>query len=376
MAPDPNKKYKVEYIAAPDVTKFASDFDQQGPDPVGFHVFGEDCCPSCGHSFSDVFPLQAIRVTSTDGLAGVAAKGMGLVRGVITGSGSTFAVDAGYAPGPPAPPTEAIPPHWYAVISCRCTHFHDSDPAATGSTKPDGVLGCGSYWMVKATPDSAALGGMSLTAVPTTADYRTVGAAKAAALAHGTSLTSVQAIAGKWQTALTAILGVLVVTSLVGGRTTLEELDPLSKAIVAALAVLSLTTNVWAIYRFTLAASGRSEIVSTGNPNQLQQADLEPLVEARRALSTFESAVRAAALAFVSALAAMLCVWLLPDAEPDKPATNVQVTVLDPRGKSHTVCGSLEIDPAKRTFSLTPKAEDAQSEMAPLRNLGGVGAHC
>jgi hypothetical protein len=66
--------------------------------------------------------------------------------------------------------------------------------------------------MLGATPNSKAAGGMEPSVVPEDVDYRAWAASKAAALGVFDSLTTVQATASKWQTAMTDLLGVLVIT--------------------------------------------------------------------------------------------------------------------------------------------------------------------
>jgi hypothetical protein len=104
------------------------------------------------------------------------------------------------------------------------------------------------------------------------------------------SLKAVQSSAKGWQTALTAILGLVTVVSLVGGRSTLQMLSGAMQAWIVIFAAVAVAANAWGIYKSTLVLSS--------------------------------------ALAFVAGIVAVGFVWLAPNATP--PAVTVDLMIRPP----------------------------------------------
>jgi hypothetical protein len=370
------KEYLVQYKALTDVSRFRTDYDLQGEDSCGFHVFGVDACPICEHSTSDVFPLKVVSGTSDRRLSNLLRGPGKLIRDVTVGSRKTFTDDAGYTAAVPAvpPPARGAPhlPTYYGLLSCKCSVNHAPAANAPEGTKPTGANGCGAFWMLGATPDLNAAGGMDLSVVPKDVDYRTWAASKAAALGVSDSLTTVQTTAAKWQTAMTALLGLLVITGFVA-RDTISGLTWWGKLIVGVFAAAALVSNFWSIYRYTLASSGRSEVVASGSLADLEQADIEPIRQARRAVARLDSALYFTFISLAAALATLLCVWFLPDA--DKPK-DVSITIAHADGSTSTTCGTLTINRTAKTVTVKPKSKEQPTDSYPISSLAGVGSSC
>ena len=360
--------YLVQYSPLSSVDSFQTDYSAQGKDPCGFHVFGVDACPICEHSTSDVFPLKV----ASEAIGGRTPR---ILRRVTVGSPNTFTRDAGYTAAVPAPPPPALPAAtYYGLLSCKCPVNHVPKAGAAEGTKPAGAIGCGAFWMLGATPDPEVAGGMQLSAVPANVDYRAWAASKAAALGVSDSLTTVQATASKWQTAMTALLGVLVITGFLG-RDTISALTWWGKLIVGIAAATALVLNFWSIYRYTLASSGRSVVVASGKLAELEQADIEPIRQARRAVTQLDRALNLTFFSLAAAVTTLLCVWFLPDANvPNVP--NVSITIAHTDGSTSTTCGTLTINRTAKTVTIKPKSNDQPTSSYPISSLTGVGSSC
>jgi len=352
----PKANYLVEYVPDPNVALFDTDFDEQADPRVGFHVFGVDSCPSCTHSTSGVFALEFVTTTASDSLG---RKVGTYVRGAAIGTLQRFGTDTGYGT------TVLAPGARLAVIKCACSGTHNVAQGAPA--KAADATGCGSYWMLAATEDKNVPHGMRLDNVPPDTDYRTVAAARDVSTAISGSLSTVQSNASKWQTAMATLLGLLVVTSLVGGRDTLSKLAWYYQLVIGVLAVVSLLANIWAIYRFTLVSSGRTDATPIGNVDQLEQADLEPLRRARVALEKFDQALIATGIALLAALAVLLLVWFVPDASsPSK----VQLTL-----KEHgsTICGTITKIDKSGALTIKPGLGNAVTQTYQPSEIKSIG---
>jgi hypothetical protein len=376
MTPDQTvaDEYRAEYLPSPDVSNFTTDFSLQADPVVGFHVFGVDACPNCHHSTSEVLPIQSVGTVASN-------QAQVAVRTVALGRRTSFAQDSRYEAianiGVSGGATGGEDDGYYGFMECKCTHFHEPASGAPTGTKPLGAVGCGRTWMVHCRPSDAPAG-LTVAAAPVEVDYRAYAVAQTLELAVSGSLTTVQANAAKWQTALTSLLALLVVTSLVGGRTTLSQLSGWSQALVAAVAIISLLANIWATYRMNLASTGKAVVASSGNLEQLEQADLEPLRQSRAALATFESALAWVAVAIVSALVAMALVWLLPN-KSTTSATSVTQTIPKSHGiaaSTHTYCGVVTIDNANRTVIVTPQIGHERPFRIPQNEVTDIGKSC
>jgi len=369
--------YLVQYFPLTIIGSFQTDYSAQGEDPCGFHVFGESACPICNHSTSDVFPLKVVSQAIGGRASGILPRSGSLIRSVTVGSPNTFTHDAGYtaampSPPPPAPPGAPPAPTYYALLSCKCPVNHVPKADAAEGTKPADAIGCGAFWMLGATPNSKVTGGMKLSVVPADVDYRAWAASKAAALGVSDSLTTVQATASKWQTAMTALLGVLVITGFLG-RDTISGLTWWGKLIVGIAAAIALVLNFWSIYRYTLAGSGRSDVVASGNLAELEQADIEPIRQARRAVAQLDWALTLTFFSLAAAVTTLLCVWFLPDANMPE---NVSITIAHSDGSTSTTCGTLTINGTAKTVTIKPNSTDQPTSSYPVSSLTGVGSPC
>jgi hypothetical protein len=97
-----------------------------------------------------------------------------------------------------------------AVLTCQCTKNHKNSK---------GAFGCGASWLIGATfdVDSRVIRKAEFSAVSAQDAVAIWPAAVAYATSVSSSLKAVQSSAKGWQTALTAILGLVTVVSLVAG---------------------------------------------------------------------------------------------------------------------------------------------------------------
>jgi hypothetical protein len=171
-------------------TDLDQDFAQQGKNGVGFHIRGH--CPACFH------PTSAVVVTRY-----LAEKQM--------------------------PAVDSRDRCMYTTLKCACIFDHQN-----AATTP---FGCGAEWMLRVSykshpknvdPQLGEGGPIVRRDRPlieivsqAEAQYRWA-SADANGAAIPTSLMTFQAAAGKWQTALTALVALVGVGSLLTGRTTVQ----------------------------------------------------------------------------------------------------------------------------------------------------------
>jgi hypothetical protein len=197
----------------------------------------------------------------------------------------------------------------YTTLKCACIQVH---AGATG-----GAFGCGAEWMLKISYDSENPGRSPLIENVTKeeAQYRWA-PADANGAAIPASLSSFQATASKWQTALTAFVALVGVGSLLSGRTNFQALSggwQLCLAIALGVAVLS---DALMLYSGDLASLGLPTLNSEARDvKDLKNADLAPLKEARKAEHQLWCAIGFAVptvIASVCALAILLFVEPVP----------------------------------------------------------------
>ena len=201
------------------VDGFHNDLDKQKRPIVGFHVTGN--CPRCDDATQALFPVEAVVMDET-GPHISSRLTDGAIRSLQLGP-------AKYAARKPASDSGKVN---VAVQTCQCTKNHKNSK---------GAFGCGASWLMGATFDLDAR-------VIRKAEFSAVNAQDAAAIwpaaeAYATSVSSslkaVQSSAKGWQTALTAILGLVTVVSLVGGRSTLQMLSGAMQAWIVIFAAVA-----------------------------------------------------------------------------------------------------------------------------------------
>jgi hypothetical protein len=318
-----------------DLKCFTQDLARQDSPVVGFHIYGAGC-PHCHHETSDVFPVKVVV------FANGAPKGRIRLLSLLTRTWQKLRKKAG--------PTDDSPTEIRRIGSqhCQCTWNH---------TNSDGKFGCGASWLVKATfdltqqkvdskklkeqkgnsEDNEIVSTVHITSVPKEQEARYWPSADAFASTVPNALTSVQASAGKWQTGLTAILGIVGAVALIGGRDTLQQLGPDSKVLLISLATLALLANLAAISLATLANVGVPRMTRIKGPEDLMDADLRPLRQTRRAIDRLRWAIVSALLAFLASIAAVGVLWLAPGKTAAQPLVTLRLTV---GARTVTTCGS------------------------------------
>lgn len=368
--------YLVERVpwvqaAGPGTATFESDLDDQLRPILGFHLTGD--CPSCGHRTSGICPVSAVALKFANPV------------GVLTSStGATVAMTvmaASPAGGLIAWPIGAIrlllsTRTTVCVVTCQCSETHAQAPPAPGITTADPAspavprYGCGSSWLVQA---KYRIVGKNRTKavepVPATEQFKYWRAADANAAAAPASLTTVQSIASKWQTAITAVLGLVGVATLVGGRETLQKLDPLAQKYVGGAALVAILFSAGASFSFAKSSSGIPTLKPFNSPSDLFNADLLPLRQAWRSARDLRVAF---ALATLSLCAAIVAVGFVLYGNPAKPPTDVKVAVLD-SGKTYELCGAATVNADDGTITVTPGPGDAKTATYKLSHVTAIG---
>jgi hypothetical protein len=197
----------------------------------------------------------------------------------------------------------------YTTLKCACIRVHAGASA--------GVFGCGAEWMLKVSYDHENPGRSPVIENVTEeeAQYRWA-PAEINGAAIPASLSSFQATASKWQTALTAFVALVGVGSLLSGRTNFQALSSgwqLGLAIALGVAVLC---DALMLYSGDLASLGLPTLKSEARDvKDLKNADLAPLKEARKAEHQLWFAIGFAVptvIASVCALAILLFVEPVP----------------------------------------------------------------
>jgi hypothetical protein len=342
---------------------FANDLDKQKQPIVGFHVSGN--CPRCTHATQALFPVEAVVMDETGPHISSSRLAGGAIRSLQLGSSK-------YAARKPAADSGKVN---VSVLTCQCTHNHKNSK---------GAFGCGASWLIGATFD--------LTSEPIQqAEFSTVDALEAAAIwpeaeafaaAMSGSLKAVQSSAKAWQTALTAILGLVTVVSLIGGRSTLQTLSGADQAWIVILAAVAVVANAWGIYKSTLAAIGFPAIRRAKGALALSNSDLWPLQQTIHAVTNLQKAVLSSAVAFVAGIIAVGFVWLAPTATA--PAVPVTLTIRPPTpapgataAAPVTVCGVLATpqptgSPASVAIVPSSTASPAPTVTYPMTSVAGV----
>lgn len=365
--------YRAERVpwvkgAGPGSVIFESDLDDQVRPILGFHLTGE--CPSCNHRTSGICPVSAVALRLADSV------GVGTTSTATTVT--TTVVPAGNLITWPVVAIRLLlsTRTTVCVLTCQCSETHPQAPPApaiaTGDTASPALprYGCGSSWLVEA---KYRIVGKSRTKVvepvPATEQFKYWRAADANAAAAPASLTTVQSTASKWQTAITAVLGLVGVATLIGGRDTLQKLNPTAQHYVGGAALLAILSSAAASVFFTMASSGLPTLKPFNSPSDLFNADLLPLRQAWRSARNLRVAF---ALAMLSLGAAIVAVGFVLFASPAKPPADVKVTIPD-SGKTYELCGAAALDSANGTITVTPGPDDAKTATYRLPQVTAIG---
>jgi hypothetical protein len=361
--PNPHFEYSVCRWPLTNVDGFSSDLDKQTQPIVGFHVSGN--CPRCTHATQALFPVEAVvldetgpRVSSSQ-LAGGAFRSLQLVPS--RSRARKPARDSGKVN--------------VSVLTCQCTNNHQNSK---------GAFGCGASWLIGATFDLDAKQIKKAEFSPVTAQQAAAvwPAAEAYATSVSGSLKAVQSSAKAWQAALTAILGLVTVVSLIGGRSTLQTLSGADQAWIVVFAAIAVAANAWGIYKSTVSSIGFPVIKPANGALELLNSDLWPLQQTIHAVTNLQKAVLSSAVAFVAGIIAVGFVWLAPTATA--PAVPVTLTIRPPTpapgataAAPVTVCGVLATpqptgSPASVAIVPSSTASPAPTVTYPMTSVAGV----
>jgi hypothetical protein len=354
-----NCEYSVCRWDLPGVGGLLNDLDKQKRPIVGFHVTGN--CPRCGDATQALFPVEAVVMDET-GPHIPSRLTDGAIRSLQLGP-------AKYAARKPASDSGKVN---VAVLTCQCTNNHKNSK---------GAFGCGASWLIGAKFDVNSQ----------KAEFSTVNAQDAAVIwpaaeAYATSVSSslkaVQSSAKGWQAALTAILGIVTVVSLVGGRSTLQMLSGATQAWIIIFAAIAVAANAWGIYKSTLASIGFPAITRAKSALDLSNSDLWPLQQTIHAVNDLQAAVLSSALAFAAGVVAVGFVWLAPNAAP--PAVTVNLMIRPPAPSPGApaavpvaVCGVLPTpqptgSPASIAIVPSSSATPAPTVTYPMTSVAGI----
>jgi hypothetical protein len=261
-----------------------------------------------------------------------------------------------------------------SVLHCQCAGNHEDSK---------GAFGCGASWLIGATFDAGNPGrGARLSAVNAKDAAALWPVAGAYLSTVSSSLSTVKTSAGKWQTGLTSILGIVTVVSLIGGRTTLQAISTGWRAAIVALAGIAFAANAWGIYKSTLSSIGFPAISRVKDAIDLRNSDLWPLRQTIHAADNLRAAVGWSAVAFIAGIGAVGLVWLSPNTPA--PSAKVDLTVLQPAPSLHptatvtvTACGILPSpqptgSPPSIAFVPSPSASPAPTVTYPMTSVVGI----
>lgn len=288
------EKYVVERIQLPgdwDNRWFDNDRDQLANRP-GFHIFGR--CPSCHH--------QTTAVCATDYLAqGIAKEGGDPTRlrpaQRLRGDYPTSVRD--FLPRftswrPTKRDTTSGLKAQITVVRCACLENH-------GPPAP-GAFGCGSEWLLRVQYN--ATDSEKATLIPVSAEEasRCWPAADAAFAEATGSLTLAEASAKNWGAALTTILTLLGISGLLASRSSVQSLPSPWKVVFGIAAFVAVLSDALMLYQTNFASYGSPRITDALKSSDAENADLDPLMQARTSVRKLQIAVRAAAVSGISAL--------------------------------------------------------------------------
>jgi hypothetical protein len=396
--PDPKEWYAHERVRleADDLAGFDHDRATLPLDTPGFHILG--FCPSCRHPTSALCateylsldlpasrgarvpvsirrdrptsstPFTTMRVATTSDSTLTADQIHELSRDI---GGSASATDEILAQHPDLPPRNDVPAKtMLTVVRCACIANHVAPTPET--------FGCGTEWLVRVTYDPKNKDNTVLSPVTYEESVNCWAAADAAAMAAPAALTTAQAAAGKWQTALTAIIAVLGVTALLSNRATIQTLSPGWETLFAIAAAAAVVANIVTLLQSDLASLGFPHIRQALLPSDLQNADLDPLTQARVTLRKLRTSTWATGAAV---LAATIAVSIVLFVHPALPKPSYKITTAAGGTTTTSACGTISYPPAAKpgqpaptTLTFTPNTDDAAPSAITLTTITTITA--
>jgi hypothetical protein len=316
-----------------------------------FHLWGR--CPACNHDTQGLFSLYTATASSIGG----------------TANRNSLHANQPAAEGD----RQAL-----GVQQCACVKNHPPTPPATAQNAS--TFGCGASWLVGVrynTPQT------SDNTQPTRDPkfFVPMGqleaefwqSSKHTADKAPKALSKIQKAAKGWSTALGAIIALVSLSSIIGGRDTLAKLGPNIQWAIVVLSGLALISAAAALYLSALANLGLPSLKRVSSPTRMRDNDLGPLHKAAYAAASLKIATKLAVVSFLTALGALGIFVEAPDA-PSAPSNN-EITISGVINSA--TCGSITVyasDP--KLISFTPKGAFSPTHVVPATAKWKVGKSC
>jgi hypothetical protein len=312
ITPD-KKDYLVERVQVDGFNEdfFKSDRGVQGIDPVGFHIDGE--CPSCKHQTTALCAAKYIAPDDRE------LEEMAPVRAKYSGDDKRHLVSL------------------VTVLRCACITSHPNAPANT--------FGCGTEWLMRVSylPQDEKSDPKYFPVLDSEA-FKYWSPADNIATAVAGSLSAAQAIAKNWQAFLTGFLAILGVASVIGGRSTIQQLSGGAQIILGVAAAAALLLNAAVLYYANLAQFGYPKVEEVSKPRYLRDSDLQTLKDASISITKLKKSFSFAVASVVAALVATGIFLFWP---PSTTKIQYKLTVVlagtqaKPTSTLTTGCGSI-----------------------------------
>jgi len=301
--------------------EFDDDRTTMGKDMVGFHLSGK--CPVCKHDSSAVCATRYLANEQHD-------DGESRDRYQVT------------------------------ALKCACVEDHTSEEQPAPLT-----FGCGAEWLLKVSwsHDNADVTVKKESVLDDEA-WKAWAAADANGAAIPSTLTTYQGVAGKWQAALTAIVALVSVGTLLTGRSAFQSLATgWQVGLIAALAVAVLG-NAAVLWKSDLASFGFPTLkYAVQSVKNLPNADLAPLTLAKKAEDQMWSSF---GFAIPTILASMAAIAILLFVGPAPPTASYKVTEKLGTVSTTTPCGHFTnyvpyTSPVPAALQFTPNIAGAET---------------
>ena len=307
--------------------------NEQGSPDDAFGISGP--CAGCGHMTADVFFIE--RAAADQGAAATSTISTTSLGNVII---SPLRFDFP-RPATALPVIRRItrvvremrtgqsPNEYVTEVQCSCVQDHggESDP-----------FGCGARFLIGATRNATgSASAFNLHCISAADEPLLWPQARSERDAAVASLAVVQASAAKWQTALTALLALLGVSSAIGGRVVVQALSADNQRLIIAAAFIALVSSAVGIWSAARVAAGSPRLRSSGDVGDIRSGASAPVQQARSAIKRFHMTLVASAVAFIFSVTTAALAWGLPAADV---STTVTVQFRDTT-TAVSVCGSL-----------------------------------
>lgn len=253
------------------------------------------------------------------------------------------------------------------VLRCACAENHV--PATPGA------FGCGAEWLLQVEYDDSSQPGQTyISVVDPEKAYRYWPAADAAAAEVPAALTTAQSAAKNWAGALTAILGLVGIGTLLGSRATIQSFSPMVEVLFGILALIAVLADGVMLYQGDLATFGWPQIRAALKPSDQWNADLDPLTQASASVRKLRRSVWAAVISAMAALGAVGILLFTPPAPV--PLSRATVTYVVNGVKTVTPCGTVTFPGASRVsfLTFTPDGRNGNVMRINLTMVAKIGA--